>query len=172
VIRIEIFISGGGEIDALRDVAADALRRLEHMFFHELRVELSIGNWDFRVDSPRIVPSGQLATRSLQMVDLSHAAVAIFGSECPHVTTQEIHHCFELRRDGARVEVFVFVNPELRTDEHDAFFRSIDDEFGEQIVWAPYRTELELQAGVLTALTPYLLRHLGIVTSPPAASAA
>lgn len=166
MIRTEIFVSGGAEIDELRNVSLEAFRRLEHMFIHELGTELSIGNWDFRIDAARVVPRGALALRSLQMVEMSQACVGIFGTECPDVTTQEIRHCFELRRDGERVEVFVFVNPDLRTAEHDDFFAAIRDEFGEQVVWAPYYSALEFQAALITTLVPYLIRRLGINLAP------
>jgi monoamine oxidase len=51
-MRVEIFISGGSEIDRYRDIAGADLRRLDQMFFHELGVPVSIATGTFGLMLP------------------------------------------------------------------------------------------------------------------------
>jgi hypothetical protein len=172
VISIEIFISCGDEVDDLRNVGNDVLRRLDHMLTNEMNLgEVVVRNWDFRLDAPRVVDPGHLATRSLRMVEKSNALVAIFGAELPIITQQEIRRVCEMRRDGLDVEVFVFVDHALRTPEQAQFFAELANDYAQQIVYAQYQTELEFQAGLFTALTPFVLRRSGLSYSPPAVAA-
>jgi hypothetical protein len=100
------------------------------------------------------------------MVETSQALVAIFGRRCPRITREEIRHAFELRQAGQNVDVFVFVQPKARTDEHDRFFGAIRDDFGEEIVWSPYSDRVEFQGQLFGTLIPFLLKKHGL-TSPP-----
>lgn len=159
---VKIFISCGSDVDRYRDTGKAAFETIEHMFEHELDYPIAVRSWDFRLDAPRIVRPEDMAARSLAKVEGAYAMVGIFGRRCPGITQREIRRAFELRRDGAEVEVLVFVNPNTKESAHDTFIREIRDEFGEQIVYQPYRNRLEFQARFLSALIPLLLKKTGI----------
>jgi hypothetical protein len=130
------------------------------MFQKTMDVPISITNWDYRIDPPMVVPGGAVATRSLQMVERSNALIAVFGAAVPDITCQEIRQAFQLRQQGNPVEVWTFLNPDAKTDDHDAFLEAIRAEFGVDIVYAPYKDPLEFQAKMFTTLIPYLLKRI------------
>jgi hypothetical protein len=161
LIEVAVMISNGDDTNMFRDRALDVVRRLHHMFVHQMGVGLGITNWDYRLDPPGIVPAGTLATRSLSMVDRSEALLAIFGPTVPTITSEEVWRAFERRRSGEQAEVWTFLNPDQKTSDHDAFVERICSEFGEQVVWANYRDELDFQGRLFTTLLPYLLGRAG-----------
>src|SRR6266550_819512 len=120
MIRVDVLVVGGGDSTRYRDVAANTLASLQHMFQNELRSDLFIRSWDYRRDAPRIVPRGRLSSRSLTMVERTDILVAIFHRRLPPITCEEVRRTFERRRAGEQVEAKVFVNrayesaPELR----------------------------------------------------------
>lgn len=160
MIAVEVFISGGADTDECRDVSLAVIRHLQQMFQKTMGVPISIGNWDYRIDPPAVVPGGAVATRSLQMVERSNALVAVFGAAVPEITCQEIRQGFQLRSEGNSVEVWTFLNPDAKTEDHETFLRNINEEFGVQIVYTPYRNLLEFQAMLFTTMIPYLLRRI------------
>jgi hypothetical protein len=159
MIQVDIFVSGGSDSVRFRNVAATTLVLLQHMFQNELRSDLFIRNWDYRNDAPRIVPRGQISSRSLAMVERTDILVAIFHRRLPPITCAEVRRIFERRRAGHQVQAKVFVH---RTYEGDqdlrAFFKAISDDFAEDIVYQPYGSPIEFQGYLFTALTPLLLQ--------------
>jgi hypothetical protein len=161
MLNIEVFVSCGSDRNGYRDVAKDAIERLRQLIRFEMTLEATIEYWDYRTATPTVVPRGGLAATSLANVDRSDALVAIFGRSLPNITTQEIRRAFERRERGEAEDVFVFVNPGLKTARHDAFFDRIEHDFGETIIWTPYTSRLTFQAGLYTTLFRYLFDQLG-----------
>lgn len=159
---VQVFISNGSDTDRYRETAADVLGRLRQLLQFEMQYDVTISNWDYRLSSPTIVPAGSLATASLRIVDRSHALIAIFGRRCPRITCEEVRRAFQRRAAGEPIEVFIFVNPSLRTGQHDSFFMDLHDTFGLEPVWAEYNSRLSFQAHVFTTLVGFLLEHLQI----------
>jgi hypothetical protein len=157
LILVDIMISNGSDTDRYRDVAAGVLDMMGHMLLYQLNVPLSLTNWDYRRDPPAVVPAGQLAARSLEMVERSQALLAIFGRRVPRVTCLEIRRAFERRQAGHTHPVWVFVNPKTKTDKHQEFFDQIKHDFGEEIIHAPYTDRLSFQSKVFTTIMPHLL---------------
>jgi hypothetical protein len=158
--HLEVLISNGHDTNRYRDLANDAMQRLQQTLQFEMRLAVTLLWWDYRASPPTVVPRGALAAASLATVDRSNAVVAIFGSRVPDVTTQEIRRAFQRRRDGQTVDVFVFVNPTKMGDEHRAFFAEISDTYGEEIVYQAYSGPVEFQAGLYTLLFKYLFEQL------------
>ncbi len=159
MIQVDVFISGGSDSTRYRNVAAETLASLQHMFQNELRSDLFIRNWDYRRDAPRIVPRGQVSSRSLAMVERTNILVAIFHRRLPPITCQEVRRAFERRRAGDHVDAKVFVHRAYEADpDLRAFFNAISDEFAEDIVYQQYGTALEFQGFLFTTLTPLLLQ--------------
>lgn len=160
--NVDVFISNGSDTNRYRDTVADTLRRLRQLLQYEMGYDVTITNWDYRVGSPTVVRAGALASASLGIVDRSHALVAIFGRRCPKITCDEIRRALMRRSGGERLEIFTFVNPALKTVSHQAFFDTIVNDFGEELVWAPYEDRLSFQATLFTTLVRFLLEHLEI----------
>lgn len=159
MIQVDIFISGGGDSTRYRNLAAETLASLQHMFQNELRSDLFIRSWDYRRDAPRIVPRGQVSSRSLAMVERTDILVAIFHLRLPPITCEEVRRTFERRRAGDPVDAKVFVNRAYEGDPAlRAFFKAISDDFAEDIVYQQYGTALEFQRFLFTTLTPSLLK--------------
>lgn len=167
MIRVEIFISCGAEVEKFRDIGNGVLRLLDHMFANEMDQEVAVRTWDFRNDAPRVVQAGELAARSLTMVGRSQGLVAIFGEEVPEITQKEIQEAFELRRHGREVSVWIFLDPEKKAAKLEEFLESIRNDFGEEVIYGHYRTDLEFQSALFNALTPYVFRKLGVAVQPP-----
>jgi hypothetical protein len=162
---IDIFISGGSDTDRHRDVAADAISRLRQVIEYEMRLDVTLRNWDYRLSSPTVVPRGGLSAASLANVDRSDALVAIFGRRLPRITQDEIRRAFVRRQRGEQEEVFVFANRDRLTDRHNDFFEGIENEFNEAIVFAYYSDLLSFQAIVYSTLFGFLFTQL--VTASP-----
>jgi hypothetical protein len=158
--NLEILISNGHDTNRYRDLANDAMHRLQQTLQFEMRLAVTILWWDYRASPPTVVPRGALAAASLATVDRSNAVVAIFGSRVPNVTTQEIHRAFQRRRDGQPIDVFVFVNETRMSDEHRTFFTEIRDAYGEEIIYQAYANPIEFQAQLYTLLFKYLFEQL------------
>ncbi len=94
------------------------------------------------------------------MVDSSECLLAIFGENVPPITSEEIIRAFERRRTGSAVDFWLFLDAGLKTKEHEEFLDRIKSEFGEQIVYTPYETELQFQAAVAMTLVEYVARRL------------
>ena len=94
------------------------------------------------------------------MVDSSEFLLAIFGENVPPIASQEILRVFERRRDGAPVDFRLFLDPRKKTTEHDDFLARIKTEFGEEIVYAEYQSELDFQATVVMTLFEYVIGKL------------
>jgi hypothetical protein len=153
-------ISGGSDTERHRDIAVDMATRVSHLFSYQLNQPVTIRQWDYRFDNPTVVPAGTLATRSLSMVDSSECLLAIFGENVPPITSQEIFRVFQRRRDGFPVDFRLFLDPRKKTTEHDDFLARIKAEFGEQIVYAEYQSELDFQAKVVMTLFEYVMHKL------------
>lgn len=165
MLALDVFISGGDEIESYRNIGLEVLRHLQQMFQKDIGVPLAIGTWDFRIDPPTVVRAGALAARSLSMVDRTNCIVVVFGSQLPKITCREIRHAFELRSRGQQVEVKVFLNRQLKTRSHGDFLRRIRGKFREEVVYSQYESELDFQAKLFTTLTPMVigkLREAGI----------
>jgi hypothetical protein len=158
--HLEILISNGSDTNRYRDIANDALRRLQQTLQFDMRLAVTILFWDYRDAPPTVVPRDALAAASLATVDRSNAVVAIFGRRVPDITTQEIRRAFQRRRDGTAVDIFVFVNQQRMTAEHQDFFDEIRDTFGEMIVYQSYSNPVEFQARLYTLLFKYLFEQL------------
>jgi hypothetical protein len=158
--HLEILISNGHDANRYRDLANDAMHRLQQTLQFEMRLAVTILWWDYRASPPTVVPRGALAAARLATVDRSNAVVAIFGSRLPDVTTEEIHRAFQRRRDGESVDVFVFVNDTKMSDQHRDFFAEILNAYGEQIVYQAYSTPIEFQAQLYTLFFKYLFEQL------------
>jgi hypothetical protein len=166
MIEVSIFISGGNEIQELRDIAMKALRLLEQTFTAELDVPLVLRSWDFRIDPPRVVPRGALAVKSLTMVERSQAVVAILGQSVPGVTRQEILRAFELRANGVELNVWMFMRSGPQTDDHRELFQEIGDRWGEDIIFSQYEDQLDFQGKLLVTLMPYVLERVESAQGP------
>jgi len=151
----------GSEVDDLRTIGFSVLDRLDEMFLYDMNLGVTIRHWNYRTDPPRVVPAGDLALRSLTIVERSHVLVAIFGRELPSITQQEIIRAFERRRDGETLPIIVFLDPTKKTVEHDRFFSRIKADFGEEISYTPYQTPLDFQSLLFKAVIPIMLKLVG-----------
>jgi hypothetical protein len=166
MLNIELFVSCGSDRDAYRDIAKDAFERLRQVIQFEMKLDVTIANWDYRAATPTVVARGALASTSLANVDRANALVAIFGRRVPSITREEVRRAFERRRGGERQVVFVFAHPGLLSPRHRSFLQEVEDDFGETIVYAPYTNQVTFQASLYTTLFQYLFGQLG--TANPA----
>lgn len=156
---IRVLISCGADVNHLRDIARDCLGRLTQMLDDDLKANLILREWDYRYDAPTDVPAGHLADRSLEMVDHADAVLAILGARVPEVTSREIHRVYEAREGGQPKLLWLFLNPAERGADHDHLIATVRDEFGVDIIWTPYTSDMDFQAKVFTTLVPYLVRR-------------
>ena len=161
MLEVEVLVSCGDEVAALRDIGNSVLQSLQHMLLYKMGVQIVIRSWDFRLEPPTVVQVGGLAGLSLSVVERSHAVIAILGKQLPPVTGKEIRKAFTRRRAGERVDVYVFINPALKTGEHDDFLKNIEKDFGETVVYTSYSDALEFQKKLFMTLTPFLLKRIG-----------
>ncbi len=166
MIELRIFISGGDEIEELREVAMKALRMLEQTFATEMNASLFLRNWDFRLGPPTVVPAGQIAAKSLTMVERSHALVAILGETVPDITGKEILRAFELRAAGAPVDVWVFLLRGAQNEENGHLFEKIRQIASEDVVYSQYDDALEFQGALMMTLIPFLLERVETADGP------
>lgn len=166
MIELNIFISGGDEIAELRDIAMKALRLLEQMFVAEMNASLVLRTWDFRIDPPRVVPRGQVAAKSLTMVERSQALVVILGNAVPPVTREEILRAFELRASGVELEVWVFMRSGPETEDHQNLFSDIRGLGDEDVIYSQYGSHLDFQGELLVTLMPYVLERVESADGP------
>ncbi|HEX3840765.1 MAG TPA: hypothetical protein VHU85_08235 [Acidimicrobiales bacterium] len=161
MIEIRVMIANGGDTMGYRDRALDVIQRVNHLFLHELNLEMSVTNWDFRRDTPTVIPEGTMAYRSLSMVDRSEVVLAIFGPTVPKITRKEMWHAFERRRAGDAVDVWTFVDPRKLGKVHTDYFGKIKKEFHEEIVWTEYRNKSDFQGTMFTTMFRYLIGRGG-----------
>ena len=153
-------ISSGGDRRRHRDIAVKMAARVSHLFTYQLDEPVTIRQWDYRLDNPTVVRAGTLPMRSLSMVDRTECLLAILGKEVPPITSKEILRAFERRRAGSPVEFWMFLDPRQQTRKHKDFLRRIKSQFGEEVVYAEYHSELEFQASVAMTLTGYVIKQL------------
>jgi hypothetical protein len=166
VIEIELFISCAQDVEALRNTAQNVIHLLDHMLRNEMGQGVFIGEWDFRVDAPRVVAPEDFSARSLKMVERSSGIVAIMGDRIGDVSKEEIRRAFEMRRDGMPVMVWTFLDPAKKTQEHEEFVAEVLEDFNELIVYTEYRDELEFQGKLFVALIPHLLQRVETTLGP------
>ena len=94
------------------------------------------------------------------MVDSSECLLAILGKNVPPIASQEMVRAFERRRAGASVEFWMFLDPRKKTRRHEDFLQRIKNEFGEEIVFAEYQSDLEFQSAVAMTLVEYVFKRL------------
>lgn len=161
MIELDVFISGGDEIADLRDLADNTIRRLDQMFRVDMEAVLVLRvTWDFRIDPPAVVPRGQMAAKSLTMVERSAAVVVILGEHVPPITRQEVLRAFELRASGVDLEVWVFLQQGARGREHDQLLEEIGQVATEDVVYAQFHDRLDFQGLLFTTLVPYVMRRV------------
>ncbi len=160
MLDVALMISNGADTDPFRDLAGTVAAAVAHVFTYELEEVVVIRDWDYRMDNPRVVPAGALAARSLSMVEKSECLLAIFGPTVPMITSQEITRAFERRQAGEQVDFWLFLNPDQKNADHNAFLDGIAARFGERIVYSEYRSEMEFQARAMTTLFAYVARRL------------
>ena len=160
MLVVEIVISNGHDTDPFRDIAAGVVDTLNHLFAYEMGANFRFAVWDYRLDPPRLVPAGALPARSLAMVDRSEAVLAIFGATLPEITCKEVARSMEARRAGQPHDLWVFVDSEHPSAERSTFFHELRDEFGEEIQYTSFSSELDFQAKVFETLTLFALKRL------------
>ena len=160
MLDVALMISNGADTNQFRDIAGGVAAAVAHLFTYELEEVVSIRDWDYRMDNPRVVPGGALAARSLSMVEKSECLLAIFGPTVPDITSQEITRAFERRQAGETVDFWLFLNPDQKNADHDAFLDGINARFGERIVYSEYHHEMEFQARAMTTLFAYVTKRV------------
>src|SRR3954466_7728667 len=144
-----------------REIARDALHSVQQMFVYQLSVTLTFAEWDFRDEPPSVVREGNLPARSLEIASSSDLLVAILGSTIPPVTGEEIKKAARRKADGENVTLLTFLNRNTAPKAHKAFTDEIKAEYGVEIVWTPFETQLQFQSKVMTALVSYGLGEVG-----------
>lgn len=174
--EILLLVSCGGELNRLRDITGDVIRRLDHLLRFDLDSRYNLNQWDFRLDPSRDEPAGHVQDRSLKQVDDSEGVIAILGRSVPHVTRLEIRRVFELRQLGQNRELWVFVRPSGRRSAGPApaasqptvreFVDEIRRDFGRDLIYRRSGTELDFQASLMTTLFPFLIARIGVGHGP------
>lgn len=163
---ITVFISCGADMNAFRDLALGVIRALENITL-QMRLPVVLQNWDFRDSPPEVVPSGQLAARSLQMLEQSQLLVGILGADIPTVTSQEIDRALDLYISGGTMQVMIFIVEAAKGPIHDDFLADIKQRHGLQVIYQEFASELDFQRKLFVALTPHILgRALELTTTP------
>jgi hypothetical protein len=153
---VEVFISCGGNRNSFRNAGVDVIGRLGQFLVSE-RGGPVLFNWDYRNDLPRDVPAGELARRSLEMVDRAHILVAILGEDVPPLTRREILRAYERQARGEQMRPYVFANPTLANPDRDVLLRRVNRTYGRDILWASYRTRTDFIHLMYLTLFRYLL---------------
>ncbi len=173
--EILLLVSCGGEMNRLRDISSDVVRRLDHVLRFDLGTRYNLNQWDYRLDPSRDEPLGHVPDRSLRQVDESEGVIAILGRTVPEVTRLEIRRVFELRQLGQGRELWVFVrspsrhpatppppaNPTVRE-----FVDEVRRDFGRDLIYRRTETELDFQASLMTTLFPFLITRVGVGHGP------
>lgn len=158
VVELDVFVSCGSEVAALRDIAVRVLRALEFSFLRGLQVPVVIRNWDYREESPEVVARGEFSARSLRMLDSSTAVIGILGASVPAVTSEELLRAIERYAVGEADRVWLFVAAATRGEAHKKFLDRIKRKTKMVIVYQEFDDELELQEELFKALIPYVVR--------------
>ncbi len=176
VLREEILllVSCGGEMNRLRDISSDVIRRLDHVLRFDLATKYNLNQWDYRLDPSRDEPVGHVPDRSLRQVDESEGVIAILGRSVPEVTRLEIRRVFELRQLGQARELWVFVRSPSRgatpvpagAPTIREFVDEVRRDFGRELIYRRSETELDFQASLMTTLFPFLMTRVGVGHGP------
>jgi hypothetical protein len=155
---IQVFISCGANRNAFRNAGVDVIRQLEQFLVSE-RGGPVLFNWDYRTDLPRDVPVGELAARSLEMVDQAHILVGILGDDVPDLTRREILRAYERRARGEQMRPYVFADPAMANPDRDRLLRRVRRDFGRDIIWGSYSTRTDVIHLMYLTLFRYLLER-------------
>jgi hypothetical protein len=158
VVELDVFVSCGSEVEALRDIAGRVLRALEFSFLRGLRIPMTIRNWDYRDEPPEVVARGEFSSRSLRMLDSSQAVIAILGATIPPVTSEEILRAIGRYAVGEADNVWLFVAAATRGEVHSKYLRRIKRKTGMVVVYQEFDSETDLQEKLFVALIPYVVR--------------
>lgn len=157
MLRIRFLISCGNEVETMRDIASSAIRILDQLFVDDLEFGISLREWDFRRDVPRVVDRDQVVERSLDMVRRSDAVIVILGEGLPPVTREEIREALSLVGSGDMKDVFVFLHRDQQTDEQREFVQQAAHAAGKDVIWAEYSNCLTFQELVMTTIVKFVL---------------
>lgn len=178
--EILLLVSCGGEMNRLRDISSDVIRRLDHVLRFDLGSRYNLNQWDYRLDPSRDEPLGHVPDRSLRQVDESEGVIAILGRTVPEITRLEIRRVYELRQLGQARDLWVFVRTPSRPAAtppaagHPTVHEFVDEvrrDFGRELIYRRSRTELDFQASLMTTLFPFLMTRVGVGHGPLGAGA-
>lgn len=175
--EILLLVSCGADMNRLRDISGDVIRRLDHVLRFDLASRYNLNQWDYRLDPSRDEPAGHMADRSLKQVDESEGVVAILGRTVPRVTHLEIRRVFELRQLGQHRQLWIFVRASRQEPRSsgsaggaDLPLRELIDEiqrdFKRDLIYRRVQSELDFQAGLMTSLFPFLVQRIGTGYGP------
>jgi len=159
MLEIWVFVSGGSETDDYRDVAKRVIRAVERIFVVGLERDVVLRHWDYREESPDIVPLGQFASKSLRMVDRSGAVIAILGEEIPRVTGNEIRRAIDQLTAEKTDKVWLFIDAAKKNDNHRRFVRRLRRAHRVEVIYQEFTDPLDFQEKAFVALTPYVVRQ-------------
>lgn len=158
-----VFISGGDEVDELRDIGLKTFRVLEQVF-RRIGVSLAITNWDFRIDSGEDVAAGEFSARSLQEAGSSHIAFGVFGTQIPLPPTskEEMEDVYRLIAEGSDITArLLFAHP--MTPIHEAWHRHLQELAGRDIIYEAYDGLVDFQRRLMANMTELLVRdHMAV----------
>jgi hypothetical protein len=158
VIELDVFVSCGSEVEALRDVAGRVLRAVERAFYKGLDIPVVVRIGDYRYWSPEVVPSGQFAAPSLAQVDKSSAVVGILGATVPTVTSKELIHAIGRYADGRSDHVWLFVAAATKADVHHRFLKRVKRATKMIVLYQEFDDPADLQEKLFVALIPYVVK--------------
>ena len=170
---IRVLVSGGNEVNDLREISGNVLDRFNHQLQHEWRARYALTQWNYLLDSSRDEEVGHLADRSIRAVDESEGVIAIVGQSVPPITRLEVRRVYELRQLGQERELW-FLAFKSRTALTGAkgrmplaeFLDEIASDFGKQRIYHEVSTELDFQASLLMEMFPWLITRTGQAFGP------
>lgn len=152
-----VFVSGGDEVDGLRDIGLKTFRVLEQVF-RRVGVSLAITNWDFRIDSGEDVAAGEFSARSLYEVGASHIAIGVFGTQVPLPPTskEEMEEVYRLMGEGSDITArLLFAQPMTAT--HGAWHRHLQELADRDIIYETYDGPVDFQRRFMANMTELLI---------------
>lgn len=152
-----VFISGGDEVDELRDIGLKTFRVLEQVF-RRIGVSLAITNWDFRIDSGEVVAAGEFSARSLREAGSSHIAIGVFGTQVPLPPTskEEMEDIYRLTGEGSDITARLLFAQRV-TPTHKAWHRHLQELAGRDIIYETYDGPVEFQRRFMANMTELLV---------------
>jgi hypothetical protein len=166
---VQVFISCGESRNTFRNAGVEVIRQLGQFLVSE-RGGPVLFNWDYRTDLPRDVPAGELARRSLEMVDQAHILVGILGNDVPDLTRQEIIRAYERRARGEQMHPYVFADPNMANPDRDRLLRRVNRVFGRDILWGSYKTRTDFIHLMYLTLFRFLLERGSVTATGTGAS--